>query len=169
MAISNSTDRFNKAVFSLAIKAPCVAVSTTNITLSGEQTVGAVAVVSGDRVLVTGQTDTTENGIYDASTSAWTRALDFDGNRDVTRGTLCPVTTTGEANLYEVTASDPITIGTSAITFSLRYSSAAEIAVLDDGTRGAAGTAGRVIYNTTDGNLNIDNGTNWILPNGTIT
>lgn len=38
-----------------------------------------------------------------------------------------------------------------------------------DGTRGAAGTAARVIFNTTDGQLNIDDGTNWTLPDGTTT
>jgi hypothetical protein len=38
-----------------------------------------------------------------------------------------------------------------------------------DATRGAAGTAGRVIFNSDDANLNIDDGTNWILPNGTTT
>lgn len=43
------------------------------------------------------------------------------------------------------------------------------IGVYADGSRPAAGTAGRVIFNTTDGNLNIDDGTNWILPDGTTT
>jgi hypothetical protein len=38
-----------------------------------------------------------------------------------------------------------------------------------DATRPAAGTAGRVFFNSDDGNLNIDNGTNWILPDGTTT
>jgi len=43
------------------------------------------------------------------------------------------------------------------------------VGVFSDATRGAAGTAGRVIFNTTDANLNIDDGTNWILPDGTAT
>lgn len=38
-----------------------------------------------------------------------------------------------------------------------------------DANRGAAGTAGRIIFNTDDGQLNIDNGTNWTLPDGTVT
>lgn len=38
-----------------------------------------------------------------------------------------------------------------------------------DANRGSAGTAGRIIFNTDDNNLNIDNGTNWILPDGTTT
>jgi hypothetical protein len=40
---------------------------------------------------------------------------------------------------------------------------------LSDAGRPAAGTAGRLFFNTTDGNLNIDDGTNWILPDGTTT
>ena len=39
----------------------------------------------------------------------------------------------------------------------------------NDTTRPAAGVAGRVIFNTDDGNLNIDNGTNWIHPSGGTT
>lgn len=46
---------------------------------------------------------------------------------------------------------------------------AANVPLFSDGTRGDAGIAGRVIFNTTDGNLNIDDGTNWILPDGTTT
>jgi hypothetical protein len=38
-----------------------------------------------------------------------------------------------------------------------------------DGTRPSAGTAGRIIFNSDDGNLNIDNGSGWILPDGTTT
>ena len=41
--------------------------------------------------------------------------------------------------------------------------------VKSDANRPSAGTAGRVIFNSTDGNLNIDDGTNWILPDGTTT
>lgn len=43
------------------------------------------------------------------------------------------------------------------------------LSVESDASRGAAGTAGRVIFNSTDGNLNIDDGANWILPSGAIT
>lgn len=38
-----------------------------------------------------------------------------------------------------------------------------------DATRPSAGTAGRVIFNSDDGKLNIDDGTNWTLPDGTTT
>lgn len=38
-----------------------------------------------------------------------------------------------------------------------------------DATRGAAGQSGRVIFNTDDGQLNVDDGTNWTLPDGSVT
>ena len=44
-----------------------------------------------------------------------------------------------------------------------------KLKVYTDATRPTPGTTGRIIYNSTDGNLNIDNGTNWILPDGTST
>lgn len=46
---------------------------------------------------------------------------------------------------------------------------AAQLPTFTDATRPAAGTAGRVIFNTDDGQLNIDDGTNWTLPDGTTT
>lgn len=36
-------------------------------------------------------------------------------------------------------------------------------------TRPTVGVAGRIIFNTDDGQLNIDDGTNWTLPDGTTT
>lgn len=39
----------------------------------------------------------------------------------------------------------------------------------DDATRGKAGQARRLIYNSDDGLLNIDNGVDWTLADGTPT
>ena len=38
-----------------------------------------------------------------------------------------------------------------------------------DATRPSAGNAGLIIFNTSDGQLNVDDGTNWTLPDGTAT
>lgn len=118
--VSNSTDRWNGYVASLAVKVPCAVSTTANITLSGTQTINSVAVVSGDRVLVKDQTDKTENGIYIVSSSAWTRAADFDGNRDATTDTLITASTAaGAPEVYRVTTAQPFTIGSSDIEFAL--------------------------------------------------
>jgi hypothetical protein len=116
---STATDRLSGLTTSVAVKAPVHAVSTANLALSGLQTVGGV-VLNGDtikRVLARNQTDLTENGIYDASTGDWTRAKDFDGNRDVVNGTLVVAPSSGAIFFYKVIATNPITIGTTEITF----------------------------------------------------
>ena len=54
------------------------AATTTNITLSGSQTIDGTTPETGSFILVKNQTDTKENGIYQyASGSAWTRHNDF--------------------------------------------------------------------------------------------
>lgn len=114
------TDRLNGISTSVAVKPPCKAVAIASVALSGLQTVNGIAVAAGDRVLVTAQASSIDNGIYVASTSAWQRATDFDGNRDVVNGTLVIVNrTVGRDALYQVTATNPIVIGASAIDFIL--------------------------------------------------
>lgn len=106
---------------STAIKGPCRAATTANITLSGEQTIDGVAIVEGDRVLVRAQTNGVENGIYIADTGAWRRAADFAGNRDVRKGTRVSVTdgTTYEQTEFQVSTNNPITVDSTSIAFSL--------------------------------------------------
>ena len=118
--VSAFTDRFDGAQFGQAIKSPCVAVTNAAITLSGEQTVNSVACTEGDRVLVKDQADAVENGIYVCETGAWNRAPDFDGNRDIVRGTLITVNkSTGQDYFYQITTANPITIGTSELSMVL--------------------------------------------------
>ena len=52
--------------------------TTANITLSGLQAIDGVTVAAGDRVLVKNQTAGAQNGIYIASSGAWSRSPDFD-------------------------------------------------------------------------------------------
>ena len=103
------------------MKAPVLVASTGNLTLSGEQTIDGIAVVSSDRVLVKDQTDATENAVYIVDTGAWSRAADFDGARDVVRGTIVYVSTgTAGGDRYFAVTSTGINIpdGSSNITFA---------------------------------------------------
>ena len=84
-------NRFRGLTGTIAMKAPCAAATTANITLSGLQTIDDVLLEVLDRVLVKNQTLATQNGIYDVSATAWTRAADFDGVLDVVAGTTVPV------------------------------------------------------------------------------
>ena len=103
------------------------AITTTNITLSGS----APAVVDGvslglnDRVLVTGQSTGSENGIYSVTTvgagsnGTWARSSDADGAGELNAGSITMVTegTTYADTQWKLTTDDPITIGSTALTF----------------------------------------------------
>ncbi len=137
--------------------AAVVAATTANITLSGTQTVDGVALVAGDRVLVKDQTTASQNGVYVVAAGAWTRATDFDGSpsNEVTQGDLVYVgsgTANGGAS-YVLITSGPITVGTTALSFSI-FSRAGDIEAgaglsrtgqtLNVGTASAA----RIVVNT---------------------
>lgn len=119
---STATNRLQGVTTSVAVKPPCITVATTDITLAGLQTISGVVLAEGDRVLVKGQSSAVDNGIYDASTGSWTRALDFDGDLDAVSGTRVLVVSSSSNGVeYELTTSDPIVIGTTSLTFVLRY------------------------------------------------
>lgn len=103
----------------VAVKAPCVAVSQeADLALRGLPRLGPYAVHEGDRVLVKDQTDATQNGVYNASASAWTRARDFDGTYDPLSGTLVvTVLSNGLSLFYQLQASTPVVFGSSRIHF----------------------------------------------------
>ena len=65
------------AIVGISWKQPVRAATTTNITLSGAQTIDTVSVVAGDRVLVKDQSTQANNGIYIVGTP-WTRSSDAD-------------------------------------------------------------------------------------------
>ena len=93
------------------------ACTTVNITLSGAQTIDGVSIVAGDRVLVKNQTTGSENGIYDANASTWTRSADLDEDLDaigfsvhIREGTV-----NGKKD-FMLTTDGAIVVGTTAMT-----------------------------------------------------
>lgn len=95
--------------------------TTGNITLSGNQSIDGVMTVTGDRILVKDQTTASQNGIYVASTGAWSRATDADTNDKVTPGMFCYVEegTVNADKQFVLTTNAPITLGTTALTFTM--------------------------------------------------
>jgi phage-related tail fiber protein len=105
----------------LDIKVSCrVATTGTNITLSGLQTIDGVSLVAGNRVLVKDQTNAPENGIYVVSSGAWNRATDADTNEKVASGmyTFISEGTANHGYGWVLVTPDPITLGTTALTFT---------------------------------------------------
>jgi len=109
-------------------KNSCRATSFTNITLSGgaPNTLDGVTLVANDRILVQGQSDSTQNGIYYVSTlgsgsnGTWTRAQDASQPYSITTGLLVYVNegTNYGQRFYYVTTIGNIIVGTSYINFA---------------------------------------------------
>ena len=117
------------------------AATTADITLSGAQTIDGVSVVAGDRVLVMAQTSGADNGIYVAAAGAWSRAADADTSAEVKAGMALYVnegTTNGNA-AFVLTTDDPITLGTTALTFA-QLSAGGTSYSADESTLHLAGT-----------------------------
>ena len=94
--------------------------TTANITLRGTQPIDGVSVVSGDRVLVKNQSMGSENGIYEVAAGAWVRSSDADIDSEVTSDLAFFVEegTTNADNRWVLTTNAPITVDTTALTFT---------------------------------------------------
>lgn len=103
----------------LVAKTPALVVSTTNVTLSGLQTIDSVTLVANDRVLLVGQTNPIENGLWLAQAGAWTRPTDFAAGSTV--GQAYVLVTSGTVNAGSSWLSNTPTaiVGTDPISFVL--------------------------------------------------
>lgn len=96
--------------------------TTANLDLTAPGTViDGVTMVAGNRFLAKNQTDPATNGIYiwNGGVTAATRATDFDSNEEVTQGASCDVVegTVNGKKRFLLTTADPITLGTTGLTF----------------------------------------------------
>ena len=103
----------------LSWKQPVLCATTTNITLSGLQAIDGVTVVAGDRVLVKSQSTNSQNGIYLASATAWSRSPDADTWNELVSA-ICFVEegSTYAGTAWYCTAQAGGTIGTTAVVWS---------------------------------------------------
>ena len=120
---SNPTDIVNYLTLQayaagISWKNPVTAATTTNITLSGLQTVDTVSLVAGNTVLVKNQTNNAQNGIYQVNSGAWTYAT---GSTTWSQyvSALVFVEFGGQAgSAWYCTAQPGGTLGTTAMTWS---------------------------------------------------
>jgi hypothetical protein len=110
----------------LDIKDSCVAATETNIDLTSSadpNPIDDVTLSNGDRVLLKEQTDSTENGIYVASTATdpttWSRSSDADQDSEVTNGffTFIEQGLQNSSIGFVLTTNSP-TLGTDNLNFS---------------------------------------------------
>lgn len=102
------------------VKQSVRAATTANITLSAPQTIDGVSVIAGDRVLVKNQSTAADNGIYVVAAGAWSRSADADSSAEVTGGMFTFVTegTVNADSGWTLTTNDPITLGSTSLTFA---------------------------------------------------
>lgn len=113
----------------LQMKPSCRFMTTANVTLSGAQTVDGGTPTNGDRIFVPFQTDGTQNGTYlYNSAGAWTRTTDADSSAEVKAGMYVWITegTTYADTAWVLTTNDPITLGSTLLTF-VQFSAVGQI------------------------------------------
>jgi len=103
-------------------------ITTANVTLNGgaPATVDGTSLALANRVLVTAQTTGTENGIYEVtvvgsgSNGTWVRTEDANATGDIKGGTIIMITegTVYADTQWKLTTDNPITIGSTALTFA---------------------------------------------------
>lgn len=160
----------------LDVKQSVRVATTADITLSGTQTIDGVSAIAGDRVLVKNQSTGSENGIYVVAAGSWSRATDADSDAEVTSGMFTFVEE-GTANAdsgWVLSTNNPITVGTTALTFS-QFSGAGQITAGDGlsktgNTLNVGGTADRITVNADTVDIaSTYVGQNTITTLGTIT
>jgi hypothetical protein len=151
-------------IYDIDYKQATRVITVSNITLSG----GAPSQVDGvnlslnDRVLVTGQTNRAQNGIYDVDTlgsgsnGTWVRSGDTNATGELLAGTIVMVT---EGSIYadtqwKLTTNDPITIGVSELVFE-QNSAFAFGNVNANGTAVLANSVGSTISLSAGNNISI--------------
>lgn len=105
----------------------------------------------GDRVLLIGQTDATENGVYvfHGEGTALTRATDFNSFTGIYAGTPVFVAegTVNGNSVYQVSTSDPITVGLTPIGF-VQVTNKNTTALVNLGNSSTPGLIARTEYGT---------------------
>jgi len=114
-------------IFDIDYKQATRVITVSNVTLSGgaPSVVDGVSLVVDDRVLVTGQSSGSQNGIYRVSVlgvgsdGTWVRTSDGNEDGEIQAGMIIMVTegTTYADTQWKLTTDNPIEIGTTALTF----------------------------------------------------
>lgn len=102
-----------------AWKAPVLVVATTNLALSGEQTIDGV-LTSASRVAVAGQSTASQNGIYTTGAGSWARVADLAAGAGAAGVSFFVEKGTTYADTQWICTSDPGSdvVGTNGLAFS---------------------------------------------------
>jgi hypothetical protein len=109
--------QLDAAIGGVDVKEGVKAASTANLTLSGEQTVDGIALVTGDRILVKDQSTATENGIYVIDSGAWARATDSDSANELNGALVTVKEGTANENTGWYQNNEITTVGSDNVVF----------------------------------------------------
>ena len=143
------------------------ALTDSNITLSGgaPSVVDGVSLLANDRILVTGQSDGSQNGIYYVTTlgagsnGTWDRSLDANATGEISAGTVIMVTE-GDVyadNQWKLITDNPITIGTTPLIFKLSSSNSYGVFAVDGQNSIIANSVGDTVTFASGNNISITN------------
>jgi hypothetical protein len=144
------------------------AVATTNLDLSGTETIDGVSVFAGQRVLLAGQTLPEENGIYDVAAGSWTRSTDFDAASKWDPGALVAVKlgTVNGATFWKLDTKGSFTVGTTPITFSKVFQDESATNELQTIANTSDATSHTVTLSNSGGTIQFIEGSNITLTTG---
>ena len=142
-------------IFDIDYKQATRVITVSNVTLTGgaPSVVDGVSLTAGDRVLVTGQSTGSENGLYAVavvgvgSDGTWVRTSDGNEDGEIQAGMIVMVTegTTYHDTQWKLTTDGTIDIGTTALVFELNTS----------GNSITNGTSNITVLNNANVNVNV--------------
>ena len=116
---SEMRDTYVRAA-SVELSVRLVAATNVDVATGGIVDIDGVTPSDGDRVLLTNQTDATENGVYEVNAAgAWVRAADADESTELVKNAFYPVTAgvTYAGSGWVITNTGTILVGTNPIYF----------------------------------------------------
>ena len=153
-------------------KQPVACATLVNITLSGLQTIDGYTTLSGDRVIVKNQTTSANNGIYIASSGAWSRSTDADSWNELVSAIAFVEYGSQAGSAWFCTVTPGGTLGTTPVTWaqfttSATYSAGTGLtltgftfSITNIGTAGTYGSASSVPVFTTNAQGQVTSVTN---------
>ena len=118
-SVKQAYDLAATALAGLHFHDPVETASSANITLSGLYSINGYTPSDGERVLVKSQTTQSENGIYNASSSTWTRSSDFNSWDEVYTSAVYVKQGNESGESFITTVASTGTIDVTAITWAL--------------------------------------------------
>jgi hypothetical protein len=106
--------------------------STSNVALSGLQTIDGVTLTADERVLLLGQSSGSQNGPWVAASGSWTRPHDYAAGSVVKSNIVVPVSsgTTNADTRWQITTDGNVTVDTTSTTWG--KTDLGLVAVVDD-------------------------------------